>query len=432
MTKKTNYLLLIIFLLVTIPNMIWWYNYKNTSAIADNLLGERLKATAVISGLFIPPDLIAESYISDSAYLELITFLGRIKTADLLSEVFILRENYKIIATTSFEDDSLYLLSDLNGVYIDSILYTNEEISLATPTYKSGEIFLKTAFAPIVSSEGYVIAVLGVEASVNYFGELEQIRNNLIYSGLISIIAGLFFGLLIIIYHKQISKAEYKLHLNETHSYLGRMVAVVSHEIKNPLMIIRASAERILKKNNQPEAQFVVEEVDRLNEIVSGYLNFASSEADSLILEKKEKIELGDFVDNLQKHINSNYPEQTIIWELIKPQKPAEITTYPRVLRQVLLNLLINGVESCLTAAKPVKIGIAVELNKQLKFVVTDQGTGIKKSDMKHIFEPFYTTKTGGSGIGLYLSKKIITSLGGNILLNSKSGKTEFILNIPI
>lgn len=432
MTRKTAYLLIIIILLVTIPNGIWWYNYHNTSEIADHLLGDRLKANAVTSALFIPADLIAESYISDSAYLELITILDRIKTADLLSEVFILRENYKILATTSLEPDSLYLLSDLNGKYVDSILYAPDEISLATPTYQTGDIYLKSAFAPIVSPEGYVIAVLGVEASVDYFEALSQIKYNLIYTTVITLLAGFFFGILVIIYQKQISKAEYKLHLNETHSFLGRMVAVVSHEIKNPLMIIRASAERLLKKTDLPEAGFVVEEVDRLNEIVNGYLNFASSESDSLVLEKKEPFELGEFVLNLQKHINSNYPEQTINWTISKPEQPIIIESYPRVLRQVLLNLLINGAESCLAASKPIQIGIVAGLNKNLKFVVTDQGGGIKKTDMKHIFEPFYTTKTGGSGIGLYLSKKIITSLGGNINLDSNSERTEFTLIIPL
>lgn len=432
MNKKTTYLLFIIILLVAIPNGIWWYNYKNTSTIADHLLGDRLTANAVTAALFIPSDLIAESYVSDSAYLELITILDRIKAADLLAEVFILRENYKIIATTSFETDSLYILSDLNGPYVDSILYADEEIALATPTYQTGNIFLKSAFAPIVSPDGYVVAVLGVEANVDYFEQLEQIRYNLIYSTVISIFAGIFFGLLIILYQRQISKAEYKLHLNETHSFLGRMVAVVSHEIKNPLMIIRGSAERLLKKTEQEEAKFVLEEVDRLNEIVSGYLNFASSESDSLVLEKKEKFELGAFVENLKKHISGNYPEKTIEWTINKPEQLTEINFYPKVLRQVLLNMLINGVESCLSASKPIKLGISAAYNEKLKFVISDEGSGIRKADLKHIFEPFYTTKTDGSGIGLYLSKKIISSLGGDISISSKSGKTEFIINIPI
>jgi membrane-bound ClpP family serine protease len=118
---------------------------------------------------------------------------------------------------------------------------------------------------PVVSSLLITIAMLGIiiELRTPGFG---------IPGGLGITSLGLFlWG------QRRINAAEEKLFLGETHAHLGRMVAVVAHELRNPLMIIRGSAERLVKKTDAPEAGYVVEEIDRLNQIVTGYLDFARS-----------------------------------------------------------------------------------------------------------------------------------------------------------
>ena len=162
---------------------------------------------------------------------------------------------------------------------MDSFFYSfiTAENALVTESYQTGSIYLKSAFVPLADSLGLVVAVLGVEAPVDFFESLVELKNNLYFSSLLSVLAGLIFGIIFLMVQRSLNQAEARLVLSETHSHLGRMVAVISHEIKNPLMIIRGSAEslkRFLAKANKypEEAAFVIETVDLLNKIITGYV----------------------------------------------------------------------------------------------------------------------------------------------------------------
>ena len=97
------------------------------------------------------------------------------------------------------------------------------------------------------------------------------------------------------------------------------------------------------------------------------------------------------------------------------------------------MNLLINGAEACLEVEKPVKLGLASALKSdRVEIKITDFGRGLSKKDMKKVFSPFYTTKQSGSGLGLYLSRKIIDEMGGELKIESEPGvKTEVIIKLP-
>ncbi|MCH9024284.1 MAG: HAMP domain-containing histidine kinase, partial [candidate division Zixibacteria bacterium] len=233
-----------------------------------------------------------------------------------------------------------------------------------------------------------------------------------------------------------------RLVLSETHSHLGRMVAVISHEIKNPLMIIRGSAERLkrflAKENKHPEeADFVIEEVDRLNQIVTGYLSFARGTTGGILAaSQSEPVVVAEFIAKMKSDLGQKYADQEIEWSDDENDNSSAgliIQSYPRILRQILLNLLINGAEACLSAEKPLKLGISIlEQGEFIELRVLDFGPGIPKRKMKKLFEPFYTTRQQGSGLGLYLTLKIVEELKGRIDIHSEPGeKTEFIIYLP-
>ena len=106
---------------------------------------------------------------------------------------------------------------------------------------------------------------------------------------------------------------------------------------------------------------------------------------------------------------------------------------YPRSLRPALLNLLINSAEACLGAGKGIAVGLlAVDRDDEIKLIILDHGPGFTKIEARNAFTPFYTTKQKGSGLGLYLSKKIIVEMGGSIEISSIKGeKTEMIIILP-
>jgi signal transduction histidine kinase len=338
--------------------------------------------------------------------------------------VFILDENYFYLATTLLEWDSVYFLADVNSPQVDSVLLGLSATACLTPTYRSGSLYLKTAFAPLFASDGLVRAVLGVEANVDYFDALTELRSNLYYASGLSLLAGLVLGGLFLWWQRRMQLAEQKLFLGETHAHLGRMVAVVAHELRNPLMIIRGSAERLVKRSGQEEARFVVEEVDRLNQIVTGYLDFARSGGSLLKSERPGPIDLAGLIAATLKHLSEKYAEHRITWLGEPPPAGLALVGYQRSLRQVLLNLLFNGVESCLAAGKPVEVGIRIAASdNSVRLAVIDHGGGLSRREQRKVFTRFYTTKQSGSGLGLYLSRTIVGEMGGSLTLRSTPGQ---------
>jgi len=433
-SRKLLLIALFTAILIALVNLAWWVFYDRTRKMLDCQLSRRLSVIAKTSAVALTTELVENVTLGDlNAYARMVEVLENVRSSDSLAEVFVVDENYVYLATTSIEADSTYFLAELNGRYIDSLFFGFSEHVIATPSYKTGRIFLKSAFAPLYDSDGYMVAVLGVEANVDYFNDLTALRNNLYLSSGLSVVGGLIFGLLFLFFQRRVNQAERRLFLNETHSYLGRMVAVVSHEIRNPLMIIRASAERLRKKHESAESVFIVEETDRLNEIVTGYLDFAKAGRSMLGSDQPERVNVSELVTSIKKHFHERYPDVPVDW--IGGDLPDNLTFtgYRRSLRQVILNLLINGADACLAASKPVAVRVAAEDKGNLMEIrVVDRGPGITKKELKRIFVPFYTTKHSGSGLGLYLCKKIVVEMGGDIIIKSVLGhKTEVIITLP-
>ena len=211
---------------------------------------------------------------------------------------------------------------------------------------------------------------------------------------------------------EQLSRAQ---HL----SSLGEMVAGISHEIRNPLGIIMSSSELLKKKMadydpSNPIPNIIVEESSRLNNIITDFLNFAKPRTPHLVPCKLEEIieknitflesqikEQGYTVD---KHYNNNLPE---------------ITADPDMLYQAFLNILINAMQAMPQGGK-----ISVQLGSSdtaVEIFFKDQGEGIAEDILEKIWDPFFTTKSKGTGLGLGIVKNIVESHGGSVRLSNRS-----------
>ena len=441
-SKKLLAVAVFTILLILAVNLAWWIFYDRTEQMLDHQLSRRLAAVATTITLAFDPTEIDNLILGDlNAWLNVNKLLTEALNSDSLSEIFILDDNYTYLATTSTAGDSVYFLAKLNSAYIDSLFYKQTDRPIVTTSYHSGPIILKSAFVPLFDELGTVIAVLGVEASVDYFDALADLKQNLYLSSSVSLMGGLVFGLLFMLVQRRLNKAQQRLFMNETHAYLGRMVAVVAHEIKNPLMIIRASAERLAKKQKTQESDFVIEEVDRLNQIVSGYLDFAKGGIGGSALgdEQPSKVDLHELCTSIRHHFQDKYPDNKINWlsedTSADTKESSQVTCrcYPRSLRQVILNLLINSADACLSASRPIKVGLtASQKNDSVCITVSDKGPGMTKRELSHTFDPFVTTKKSGSGLGLYLSRKIVAEMDGSLDIVSKPGDgTDVIIRLP-
>ncbi len=412
--------------LIILVNLAWWIFYDRTEGMLDAQLSRRLSAVAKTTAVPLAPALIDRLVDNDfDAYMQVLDVLSQARWADSLSEIFIVAPDFSYLATTSLTGDSIYFLAELNGPYIDSLFFGLARGSITTPSYRTGSLYLKSAFVPLCNPAGEVTAVLGVEANVDYFDSLADLRRNLHYSTALSIAGGVVFGLLFLLVQRRLNHAQAQLFVNETHAYLGRMVAVVAHEVRNPLMIIRASAERLRKKHEAPEGEFIVDEVDRLNSLVTGYLDVARGGAGQRLIdsEKPETIDIVSLIANLKKHFHDKYRNAEVKWIEDDSTSQETFTGYLRPLRQVLLNLMINAAEACQASGRPIQVGLKVRYKgERIEFAVVDHGPGMSRRDQQRAGDMFFSTKQTGSGLGLYLSRKIVEQMGGALHIDSRAG----------
>ncbi len=431
--RQSAVVIIFTIILIAVVNLAWWLMYQKTEKSYEAQLSRRLTAVAALGADQLRPDLIQS--LGDgslAAYDTVLQVLDEIQRVDSLSEVFILGPDYNYLATTQLTGDSVYYLQALNGEYIDSVLLGGTSGSpVVSRSHKVGDIFLKTAFAPLNDTSGFTPAVLGLEADLDYTDNLNQLKNNLIFSSGLSIGAGLLFGILFFVVQRRLANAERSLLRSQAQANLGRMVAVVSHELKNPLMIIRAAAERLKKGRESsaemPETGFILEEVDRLNEIVTGYLDFASGRKPLV----KQIIDLTEVIKRLADQFGPGFKKDGISLNLDIDDNKNEIEVDPIAVRQIVINLLLNAADASKKATNPeIMVSITEESGRNV-IAVRDNGPGIEPDKTKTLFEPFYTTSPTGSGLGLYLSKKLADDMGGSINFDSRpGGPTTFRLTL--
>ena len=226
-------------------------------------------------------------------------------------------------------------------------------------------------------------------------------------------------------------------------SSLGRLSTVVAHEIRNPLMIIRA-ALRTLKRQDefsepaQAAAEDIDEEVDRLNRIVGEVLDFARP-----IRFELEPVDLNGLCADAVAAATAD-GEWPFIRTTLDPAVDGLVTDGER-LRLTLVNILTNARQSIRerqnqgagaggsteTPEMFVDLGTSAH-DGSIVISVRDSGIGIASEDLPRVFDPYFTTKRTGSGLGLAIAKNIIDGLGGAISVRSEVGDgTEMRIELP-
>jgi len=222
-------------------------------------------------------------------------------------------------------------------------------------------------------------------------------------------------------------------------SSLGRLSTVVAHEIRNPLMIIKAALRTLRQENVQPEqvqraTRDIDEEIARLNLIVSEVLDFA----------RPIKFELGPadinaLASDAVRAASTDGTKPTVQLHL-DPRIP-EATTDPERLRQVLVNVLGNAFQAVEARGAvdgvrhnaPIRLETARMDGERVTITVRDRGTGISPENLSRVFDPYFTTRRTGTGIGLAISRNIVEGLGGRISVASQPERgTEVRIELPL
>jgi two-component system sensor histidine kinase PilS (NtrC family) len=229
------------------------------------------------------------------------------------------------------------------------------------------------------------------------------------------------------------SQMEAEVKRNEHLAAMGKLAAGLAHEIRTPLASMKGSWHMMLgqslpAEDNRRLMQIIGREMERLDHLVNEFLAFARPTTGN-----PQAIDLYGFTDDMVRILESSRGGELDI-SLTKDFVPP-VYFDPDKLRQIVWNLLQNALE----AADPdrrLKLTLTLKNSEaspgNVELVVADNGKGIEEEPLKHIFEPFYTTKTKGTGLGLATAWSLLQKGNGNIAVSTTPNRgTVFTLTLP-
>jgi two-component system, NtrC family, sensor histidine kinase HydH len=229
-------------------------------------------------------------------------------------------------------------------------------------------------------------------------------------------------------------EAERKLLQAERLSVMGQMVASIAHEIKNPLGSIKGAVQILGDKstpqNDRQEFTSIIEkEVDRLDKVVKEYLTFAKPTPG-----KSEKIDLNEILQAVIKQMKFQGGDHNVQIEFAPELVPA-IKGDSDKFRDLFINIILNSLQAMPSGGKiEITCRKATEdSSPMVETRITDNGPGIAPENLNRIFEPFFSTKAQGTGLGLATARSIVGDYNGTIKAESVLGKgTTFIISFPV
>ena len=223
---------------------------------------------------------------------------------------------------------------------------------------------------------------------------------------------------------------------------LGELSAGIAHEIRNPLAGIKTSAQ-VLEESFSPgdfRSQLVsriVKEIDRSNELLKKFFNFAKPSKPKQEFQNIEMI-----IDGVYLLLASRLRKKNILFKTDFAESIPQVYIDSSQIEQVILNVFLNAVEAIINGGE-IHVKISIAKNVKLKedsaasdavcIGISDDGVGIPDERLEKVFNPFFTTKSDGVGLGLSISSRLLEENGGKIELESEEGTgTTFKIYLPI
>ncbi len=214
---------------------------------------------------------------------------------------------------------------------------------------------------------------------------------------------------------------------------LGRLAAGVAHEVRNPLSSLKGFAQFLRSKFNpgskeERYSDIMIEEVERLDRVVQELLDFAKP-----VTAERNANDVNSIVDDALSLVaeDAAFRDVEVISDLAKGLP--DVMVDARQLRQVLLNVLLNGIEAMRDGGRlTVRTRLRADENPSVAIEVSDAGVGMSEDEVDKLFEPFYTTKPEGTGLGLTIVSRLVEQNRGRLGVQSARGEgTTFTISFP-
>ncbi|MFN0150940.1 MAG: two-component system sensor histidine kinase NtrB [bacterium] len=447
---------LFLIVLLAMLNGVAWFMYRRSLSLLEEDLGRHLVSigrgiaaeVAQIPGaqsrlgvIDVSGDARADERFSPHGLDDrLVALLGVYD----LDNVALLTPSLEIVASARGEISSGPAPVGAGRVNLDDVAPVLAGEAVHTRLFTvSGETF-KSAYVPVYGESAEVNGIVAVDASASFLESAALLRRLLLFLSCASLI---FAGLVALLFRRTVRAI---VHLEESKrhqeklSALGTMAAGVAHEVRNPLGIIRATTELLAEESAaEPERKAmldsIIEEVDRLDRLLTNFLAFSrtakAAPADSDIVVPLRECLRG---------IDAEFARQGITVAAEIADLPL-VRAEPSEARQVFLNLLLNARDAMpdggAIRVSAVERTIRSHRRRQpfgnggaprsggrfVEVAVADTGVGMTNSVRDRILDPFFTTKPGGTGLGLSVVHGIVTGAGGYVEIETKEGKGTLV-----
>ncbi len=413
----------LVVLLVVGINLSGWLFYQQVWDILDDGLSRSLQSLSTVTALTLDYRFTGdwEAYSEDTQQqIEMNRYLEELRQQIRVPALYLISPaKNKILAQA--KDKTLNLGDPLllvDQMEIDSAFAGVPAAGLVFPVRNQ---YFKRGYAPIHGTEGNVVAVLGVESGVTFMTITRRIQDALyLFSGISFILIILAIYMLHRVYRTSLRLEEQML-VSDKYQSLAQLSAGVAHEIRNPLGIISGNAELLHDElvgqpSLRPMAGNILEETERMNKILSNYMDFARpSKLQNEPVSPKDVIAKSVQLCRYQLE-KANI---TVVEEYQEPISP--VRGDAGRIRQVFLNLILNA-RDAMSKGGTLTTRV-IDQDRWVQFEIIDTGSGIPRDQLDKVFDPFYTTKNTGSGLGLAIARRIIEDHQGNITIESHPGK---------
>jgi PAS domain S-box-containing protein len=214
----------------------------------------------------------------------------------------------------------------------------------------------------------------------------------------------------------------HRMEQSEKMYLLGELAATIAHEIKNPMAVISGIMQLFRDKQDidhnkiQQYAVLVLTEIERIDSLLKGYM------ITKIKCSNRAQVDIGSILEEYILFVRMSLNKPGVSIKLEIDDNLPQICVDVQQLKQVLLNLIQNSLNAVGEDGKISVRAFFKAKDRQLIIEVEDDGCGIPKDCVNNIFKPFYTTREGGTGLGLFLSRRLVAENDGDIWIDSREG----------
>ncbi len=407
--------------------------YRESRDSLDEALGARLAGVAITASYLVDGDSLAVWSFDPQESLDFMWLRSRleqVRRENDLSELTVCdKDGFVVVsAVRRLNKGDVNVYWDLDPA---AVALAREGFTAPSRLYRAGDVMQKSAHAPVWDSTGRVAGVVTAEAEADFLGALANLRRAAWATGAIVLAFLSLMAVLLTRQQRSLARARAEMIRQENLAMMGRMTAGIAHEIRNPLGIIRGAGELHAGKLRElgvdmPTLDYIPEEVDRLDRILTRYLTFGTAGAGSEL----EPLAFDRLVQRSAQMAEQELSRANVTLTVDSSGGPLTIVGDSPSLQQVLLNLLLNARDAMPDGGR-IDVRLTTDKSEAVLQVV-DEGTGLGGLSEDEAFEPFRTTKEKGSGLGLAVVRQVVKDHGGVMSLRDRDDGSGAVAEVRL